>query len=227
MPLASTSWLVIMGGSTFSFRCPLNVSLNYGNQYGCLRQTLLHIVAFCEGPNKKSEGFAKEKQITWRVCEGKKICQICDAERIATCGAPLIANLEWTFNHRRTFAKYTTNKILRSAQSLSTVAIFHPSQRLIILKTSQPLQYTEYRYRLWDPQHIATCSMWHLAVCVSICIANLITNFYKTFRWWTYRKVRCELARKVVKGLLEKEVSQKGFAMSSDYQNAINFLKKI
>jgi hypothetical protein len=27
-------------------------------------QTLLHIVPFCEGPNKKSEGFAKEKQIT-------------------------------------------------------------------------------------------------------------------------------------------------------------------
>ncbi len=26
--------------------------------------TLLHIVPFCEGPNKKSEGFAKEKQKT-------------------------------------------------------------------------------------------------------------------------------------------------------------------
>jgi hypothetical protein len=26
--------------------------------------SLLHIVPFCEGPNKKSEGFAKEKQIT-------------------------------------------------------------------------------------------------------------------------------------------------------------------
>jgi hypothetical protein len=73
-----------------------------------------------------------------RVCEGKKICQICDVERIATCGAPLIANLERTFNHRK-----------------------------------------------------------------------------------TYHKVQCELARKVVKGLLEKEVSQKGFAMSSDFQNAI------
>ncbi len=187
--------------------------------------SLLHIVPFCEGPNKKSEGFAKEKQKTWRVCEGKKICQICDAERIATCGAPLIANLEWTFNHRRTFARYTTNNTLRSAQSLSIVAIFHPSQPLIILKTSQHLQYTEYRYRLWDPQHIATCGMWRHAVCVSICIANLITNFYKTFQWWTYRKVRCELARKVVKGLLEKEVSQKGFAMSSDFQNAIKKLK--
>jgi hypothetical protein len=31
---------------------------------------------------------------------------------------------------------------LRSAQSLSIVAVFHPSQRLIIVKTSQPLQYT-------------------------------------------------------------------------------------
>ncbi len=41
-----------------------------------------------------------------------------------------------------------------------------------------------------------------------------------------YRKVRCELAHKVVKGLLEKEVSQKGFAMSSDSQNAIKKKKK-
>ncbi len=187
----------------------------------CLKLSLLHIVPFCEGPNKKSEGFAKEKQKTWRACEGKKICQICDPKRIATCGAPLITNLEWTFNHRKTFARYTTNKTLRFVQSLSIVAIFHPSQRLIILKTSQPLQDTEYRYRLWDPQHIATCGMWRLAVCISICIANLITNFYKTFRWWTYRKVRCELARKLMKGLLEKEVLQKGFAMSYDSQNAI------
>jgi hypothetical protein len=28
------------------------------------KNTLLHIVPFCEGPNKKSEGFAKEKQKT-------------------------------------------------------------------------------------------------------------------------------------------------------------------
>jgi hypothetical protein len=27
-------------------------------------QALLHIVPFCEGPNKKPEGFAKEKQKT-------------------------------------------------------------------------------------------------------------------------------------------------------------------
>jgi hypothetical protein len=56
--------------------------------------SLLHIVPFCEGPNKKSKGFAKEKQKTKRVCEGKKICHIRDAFRIATCGAPFIANLE-------------------------------------------------------------------------------------------------------------------------------------
>jgi hypothetical protein len=183
--------------------------------------TLLHIVPFCEGLNKKSEGFAKEQQKTWRVCKGKKICQICDAFCIATCGTPLIANLERTFNHRITFARYTTNKTLRSTQSLSTVAIFDSLQRLFILKTSQPLQYIEYRYKLWDRQHIATCVIWRLAFCVSICIANLIINFFKTFWWWTYRKLRCELAHKVMKGLLEKEVLQKGFAMSSDSQNAI------
>ncbi len=60
-----------------------------------------------------------------------------------------------------------------------------------------------------------------------MCIANLITNFYKTSRWWTYRKLRCELAHRVVKGLLEKEVSQKGFAMSSDSQNAMKKMKNV
>jgi hypothetical protein len=29
-----------------------------------MAHALLHIVPFCEGPNKKSEGFAKEKQKT-------------------------------------------------------------------------------------------------------------------------------------------------------------------
>jgi hypothetical protein len=55
--------------------------------------SLLHIVPFCKGPNQKSEGFAKEKQKTLRVCEGKKTYQICNAFRIATCGATVIANL--------------------------------------------------------------------------------------------------------------------------------------
>ncbi len=55
--------------------------------------TLLHIVPFCEGPNEKPEGFVKQKQKTWKVCEAKTICHICDATRIATCGAPPIANL--------------------------------------------------------------------------------------------------------------------------------------
>jgi hypothetical protein len=68
---------------------------------------------------------------------------------------------------------------LRYAQSLSTVAIFHPSQSLMTCTTSQPLEYTKYRYKFWDGQHIATCVIWRLAFCVSICIANVITNFYK------------------------------------------------
>ncbi len=35
----------------------------------------------------------RAKQKTWRVCEAKTTCHICDATRIATCGAPTIANL--------------------------------------------------------------------------------------------------------------------------------------
>jgi hypothetical protein len=49
------------------------------------------------------------------------------------------------YNHRSTFATYTTKKTLRPAQSPSTLAIFHTSQRLIILKTSHTLQYKTYR----------------------------------------------------------------------------------
>ncbi len=191
-----------------------NSNSNYNNHYYIL-------CLFAKGQTKNLKVLWRKNKKPEGFCEGKKICQICDAFHIATCGAPVIANLEWTFNHRSTFAKYTTNKHLWFTQSLSTVAIFHSSQSLIILNTSQLLQYTEYRYKVCDPQHIATCVIWCLAFCVSICIANLITNFYKTFRWWKYRKLRFELARKVVKGLLEKDVSQKGFAMSSDSQNAI------
>jgi len=31
---------------------------------GSISPSLLHIVPFCEGPNQKSEGFAKEKKKT-------------------------------------------------------------------------------------------------------------------------------------------------------------------
>ncbi len=39
---------------------PLNSKVNYVVR--TIRRTLLHIVPFCEGPNKKFEGFAKEKK---------------------------------------------------------------------------------------------------------------------------------------------------------------------
>jgi hypothetical protein len=45
--------------NVFNFRITLN--LGKGRE---APNTLLHIVPFYEGPNKKSEGFAKEKQKT-------------------------------------------------------------------------------------------------------------------------------------------------------------------
>jgi hypothetical protein len=60
------------------------------------------------------------------------------------------------YNHRNTFATYTTNKTLWPAQSPSTLVIFHTSQRLIILKISHILQYKKYRYKLWESQDIAS-----------------------------------------------------------------------
>jgi hypothetical protein len=60
-----------------------------------------------------------------------------------------------------------------------------------------------------------------------MCIANLITNFYKTSLWWKYCKLQCECARKVVKGLLEQEVSQNAMKKMKnvlDQMEAINAL---
>jgi hypothetical protein len=141
--------------------------------------------------------------------------------RIATCGAPPITNLYCTFNHRITFATYMTNKTLRPTQSPSTLAIIHTSQHLIIFKTSHILQYTKYRYKLWESQDIA--SLRYLAPCI--------------LRLNTYRKPH----HKFLQNFLVVDVSQvamcvssqiservngegsfaKGFAMSSDSQNPL------
>ncbi len=101
-------------------------------------QTLLHIVPFCKGPNKKLEGFAKQKQ--------PAIFAMRHALQLVVHHPSLIYNVP--YNHRNTFATYTTNKTLQPAQSPSTLAIFHTSQRLIILKTLHILQYKKYRYKL-------------------------------------------------------------------------------
>jgi hypothetical protein len=41
-----------------------------------VHQALLHIVPFCEGSNKKSEGFAKEKQKPERFAKEKKSAKL-------------------------------------------------------------------------------------------------------------------------------------------------------
>ncbi len=103
--------------------------------HNCEHCTLLHIVPFCEGPNKKLEGFAKKKQLA--------IFAMRHASHLVVHHPSLIYNVP--YNHRNTFATYTTNKILRPTQSPSTLAIFHTSQRSIIFKTSHILQYKKYR----------------------------------------------------------------------------------
>jgi hypothetical protein len=90
---------------------------------------------FCERPNKKPEGFAKQKQ--------PAIFAMRHTSHLVVHHPSLIYNVP--YNHRNTFATYTTKKTLRPAQSPSTLAIFHISQRLIILKTSHILQYKTYR----------------------------------------------------------------------------------
>jgi hypothetical protein len=98
-------------------------------------QPLLHIVPFCKGPNKKPERFTKKKQ--------PAIFAMRHASHLVVHHPLLIYNVP--YNHRNTFVTYTTNKTLQPAQSPSTLAIFHTSQRLIILKTSHILQYKKYR----------------------------------------------------------------------------------
>ncbi len=96
--------------------------------------SLLHIVPFCERPNKKLEGFAKQKQ--------PAIFAMRHASHLVVHHPSLIYNV--LYNHRNTFATYTTKKTLRPAQSPSTLAIFHTLQCLIILKTLHILQYKTY-----------------------------------------------------------------------------------
>jgi len=67
--------------------------------------TLLHIVPFCETPNKKPEGFAKQKQ--------PAIFAMRHASHLMVHHPSLIYNV--LYNHRNTFATYTTKKTLRPA----------------------------------------------------------------------------------------------------------------
>jgi hypothetical protein len=97
--------------------------------------TLLHIAPFCEGPNKKPEGFAKEKQ--------PAIFAMRHALHLVVHHPSLIYTVP--YNHRSIFATYTTKKTLRPAQSPSTLVIFHILQCLVILKTSHILRYKTYR----------------------------------------------------------------------------------
>jgi len=87
----------------------------------------------------------KAKQKTWRVCEAKQpaIFAMWHASHLVVHHPSLIYNV--LYNHRNTFATYTTKKTLRPAQSPSTLAIFHTLQCLIILKTLHILQYKTYR----------------------------------------------------------------------------------
>jgi hypothetical protein len=66
---------------------------------------LLHIVPFCERPNKKPEGFVKQKQPT--------IFAMRHASHLVVHHPSLIYNV--LYNHRNTFATYTTKKTLRPA----------------------------------------------------------------------------------------------------------------
>jgi hypothetical protein len=49
---------------TFSGLVTLLLAITYVLSTQMGHATLLHIMFFCEGPNKKSKGFAKEKQKT-------------------------------------------------------------------------------------------------------------------------------------------------------------------
>jgi hypothetical protein len=65
-------------------------------------ETLLHTVPFCEGPNKKLEGFAKQKQ--------HAIFAMRHTSHLVVHHPLLIYNVP--YNHRNTFATYTTKKTL-------------------------------------------------------------------------------------------------------------------
>jgi hypothetical protein len=120
------------------------------------------------------------------------------------------------YNHRNTFATYTTNKTLRPAQSPSTLAIFHTSQRLIILKTSHILQYKKYRYKLWESQDIAS-------LCYSaprILHLNMYRKphhkFLQNFSVVDVSQVAICVSSQISDRVTGEGSFAKGFAMSSD-----------
>jgi hypothetical protein len=84
---------------SFIFLDKANTLANVGK----LSLTLLHIVPFCEGPNEKPEGFAKQKQPV--------IFAMRHASQLMVHHPSLIYNVP--YNHCSTFATYTTNKTLR------------------------------------------------------------------------------------------------------------------
>ncbi len=114
-----------------------------------------------------------------------------------------------------------TNKTLRPIQSLSTLTIFHTSQRLIILTTSHILQYTKYRYKLWESQDIAS-------LCYSaprILRLNMYHKphhkFLQNFLVVDVSQVTMYVSSQISERVTGEGSFAKGFAMSSDSQNTI------
>jgi len=78
----------------------------------------------------------RAKQKTWRVCEGKTTCHICDATRIAPCGPPPIANLYCTLQssqhvcdiyHKENFA---THSVSVHPSDIPHIATFSHTQNI-------------------------------------------------------------------------------------------------
>jgi hypothetical protein len=130
------------------------------------------------------------------------------------------------YNHRNTFATYTTKKTLRPAQSPSTLAIFHTSQRLIILKTLHILQYKTYCWKLWESQEIAS-------LCYSaprILRLNMYRKphhkFLQSFPVVDISQVAMCLSSQISERVTGKGSFAKGFAMSYDLSRPFLSRKK-
>ncbi len=170
------------------------------------RYSLLNIVPFCKGPNKKPKGFAKQK---WPA-----IFVMRHASQLMVHHPLLIYNVP--YNHHNTYATYTTNKTLRPAQSPSTLAVFHISQHLIILKTLHILQYKKYRYKLWESQNIASLHYSTPHILGLNMYRKPHHKFLQNFPVVDVSQVAMCVSSQISERVIGERSFAKGFALSSD-----------
>ncbi len=107
------------------------------------------------------------------------------------------------------------------------LAIFHTLQHLIILKTSHILQYTKYRYKLWESQDIASLRYSVPRILRLNMYRKPHHKFLQNFPVVDVSQVAMCVSSQISKRVTGEGSFAKGFAMSSDSRNTIKKIKNL